>query len=635
MAAETLHPGREVSARVVLLAVLALLGLLALREVASPDTGFHLRAGNYILDGHGWPRTDPFTYTVGGQAYIDGSWGYQVVLALLERAAGAPALVLFHCGLVLALFSTLIRTTRLAHFEPSLLAPLLLLAGSAAELRFDVRPELVSYTLLALVLHLLHRHAEGRASPLWLLPVIFLLWVNMHSLFFLGLIGVACLLLGGLLHDRRLDRRLAIWFGASVAVTLVNPYGYRALTFPLTLATRLQGHNVFNRSIGEFTSPFDLGLSEQFPFYPHLPILAFRLLALLALLAVVPLLRQRRFWCVLLFLPFGYLSLSMVRNMPLLVVACLPGVMWGLSRSGWTRWIRSGRPGRFLTAATAAAVLLLGARVSTDAYYVGSRRSDRVGLGWSHRVQPVEAVNFALRAGLDGRVLNHLNFGGYLMWARPQPVFIDGRLEVMGEAFFEEYRRILSSPEQLEAGAARHGFDWIILPYATTPRLLDELSRSPKWSLAYVDSLAAVFVRPGSGVEPDVGVRSLSRAVPPIGPNQLPGLGGPPRRGGLARWAGGLVRRERFPTHAHNRGLFHYFRGEAPLAAAWFAEGIRRSGGRYYEMYQNLGSALYRLGRWAEAADCYRIALDDEPDSAIARKRLVEIERRLGHDGAP
>ena len=70
--------------------VLVLIGLFALRQVSSPDIGFHLRAGNYILSGNGWPPNDPFTYTVTDHAYLDTSWGYQVLLALVERMRETP-----------------------------------------------------------------------------------------------------------------------------------------------------------------------------------------------------------------------------------------------------------------------------------------------------------------------------------------------------------------------------------------------------------------------------------------------------------------------------------------------------------------------------------------------------------------
>ena len=60
-----------------------------------------------------------------------------------------------------------------------------------------------------------------------------------------------------------------------------------------------------------------------------------------------------------------------------------------------------------------------------------------------------------------------------------------------------------------------------------------------------------------------------------------------------------------------------------------FAEAIRESDGAYYETYLNLGSALYRIGRLAEARDCYRVVLDDEPGNDLAQERVDEIDRKL------
>lgn len=609
--------------RLTLASVFGLLAVLAVRQVGSLDVGFHLRAAEYILSGNGWPRTDPFTYTVGDHEYIDTSWGYQVLLGVIQRGLGAPGLVLLHAGLALATFALVYRTTRLAPADPATLRLLLLLGVLSAELRYEARPELLSYCLLALVLYLLHRHAEEPLAPLWLLPPLFLVWANCHSLFILGWAALGCFVLGQGLRHRRVDRRLLAWAGASVAVTLINPYGFKTLVFPFTLATRLAKGNVFGQSIGEFISPFALGLTEQLPFHPRLPVYAFRALFVLVLLSLVPLLRRKRYSCAILALPFLYLSFKMVRNMPLLAVACLPGLGWGLSLSAlWKR----GRAGRQLERAVLSGIavftVLLGLRVYHDAYYIDTRRPDRFGLGWNRWTQPIDALAYVERAGLRGRVLNHLNFGGYLMWARPEPVFIDGRLEVIGERFFEYYRQALASPAALEAAVARYGVGWLIFPYKINDGLLRRLSADHRWHLVYFDHLAVIFVKDGEPTVEDPGLRREPPRAGALDLDSLPGLGNRPRRGGLARWLGGLVRRQEFPEETESRGLFHYFRGDPAQAAAWFAEAIGRSDGAYYETYNNLGSALYKLGRHADAARCYAVVLQDAPGNRLARQRL-------------
>jgi len=613
----------------------ALLLTLATRQVGSLDVGFHLKAGEHILHGNGWPRTDPFTFTIYDHPYTDTSWGYDVLLALTQRAGGAAGLVILHAALALAVFFIVYRTCRLTPVDPTTLAVLLPAGVLASEMRYEVRPELLSWLFLALVLHILHRRAEGRSSPLPALAVIHLIWANSHGLFILGWGALACFVAGSWLRRKALDRRLATWGLVSVAVTLINPYGWRGVVFPFTLATRLSEQNAFGQSIGEFVSPFGLGLSDQFPFYPRAPIWTFRLLFILAVIALIRLLRRRRYESALVSILFLYLSARMIRNIPLMVVACLPGIISALPAGGMMEAMGVRRKAQRLAvraavAAVCIASLMVGLRAQHDAYYIASRRPERCGLGWNRPVLPIGAAEYAVRAGLDGPVLNHLNYGGYLMWARPQPVFIDGRLEVVGEEFYAYYQRVLASEAELEACVAKHGIEWIVFPYATNPKLLGRLSKDPRWRLAYVDVVAAIFVREGprAAALVDPGLAVPGPAISP--PAGLPGLGGAPRRGALARWIDGLLHEQRFPSESFSRGLFHYYRGELDLAQARFQAGIIEANGSYYELYNNLGSVLYQKRRLKEAGDCYRVVLRDDPGNRLAAERLAAISRTGG-----
>ena len=617
-------------AGIAFLAIGLLLTLLALRQVGNPDTGFHLKAGESILSGNGWPVTDTFTFTLRGHPYVDTSWGYQVLTAAVLRAGGVSGLVLFHALLILAVFSIVLRTTRLEAADRLSLAVFLLLGVLASEIRFEARPELLSYAFLAVVLHLLHRRAHGRSAPLWLLPLIHLIWANCHSLFILGWGAMACFLVALRIRDGRIDRRLLGASACSVAITLLNPYGWRGAVFPLTLATRLRPGNAFADSIGEFISPFRLQIPEGFPFYPKLPIFSFRILAVLVLLSLPLLFRRKRWDLLLLALAYFPLAAGMIRNMPVLVLVALPGLVWSLPAEALiTRAFRGGTAkARIRTALFCLLALLalaLGLRVAHDSYYVGARRPTRFGLGWNRLILPLDAAAFAVRAGLRGPMLNHLNFGGTLMWALPQPVFIDGRLEVVGEEFYEEYRRLFDSQDALEEAVGRYDLRWVVFPYATNPATLSRMSRDRRWTLAYVDGISVIFVRQedaGSHVDPALRSR-IGEEPRREDVRSLPGLGGPPRQGRLGRWLAGLYRREDYPSEDFGLGLFHFYRGEPLRAERRFAEAIRRSEGAYFEMYADLAAVLYRQGRIEEARACDRVVLEDDPGNRLALERLA------------
>jgi len=633
---ELLEPGAPLPRlyQILLVLMLLFLGLLAVRQVGNPDTGFHLKAGDSILAGHGWPRTDEFTYTMNDHPYTDTTWGYQVLLALSYQVGGTAGMVVFHLAMLIAFFLLLYKTARLAPVDP---ATLVLLMGAgilACETRYEVRPEVLSYLFLAGTLYLLHRHAMGHKAPLWLLPLLFCVWANCHALFILGWMALACAFAGVWLRDRRPDKRLLLWTGAAFLAPLANPYGLKGLLFPFALLTRFQGQNVFAENVKEFLSPFAFRTFSAYAFYPHWPIWTFRLLALLAAPALVLLWKRRAYWVALVVLVFMPLEVKMIRNIPLLIVTALPAMIWVLPLSGLWRLLRMeerrARPARLAVLGLAGTLaVILGLQVWTGAYYVSSRRPTRFGLGWNRLMLPVAAADYVKKSGLPGPMLNHLNFGGYLMWALPQRVFIDGRLEVVGEEFYNRYQQIFSSEEGLERLVEEYNIRWIILPYAADPLLLTRLSGDSRWRLSYVDALAAAFVREGPSAQRWVDRASVDRKPPSAAEaGGLPGLGGPERTPPLRRWLAGLVAQPKYPEESYYLGMFHLLRNENADAEAWFRSALATGGEGYYEAYQDLGTAFLQQKKYDEAIACYDVVLQEDPQNLIALENLASLTRR-------
>ncbi len=608
-------------ARAALVAVFALAALLATRQVDSLDVGFHLKAGNWILDGHGWPRTDPFSYTMTDHDYVDGSWGYQVLIALVERAAGAAGLVILNVALILGTFFLLVRSARVAS---SIATPFFaLVAVLACEMRFEIRPEILSYFFLALTQFLLARRDAGARDPMWTLPAIFLAWANCHALFVLGLGLLACRIAGGVLETRRLDRPLAKAALACALACVVNPYGLEGFLFPFTLLTRFSEANPFAREIGEFVSPFTASTTGGNPFQPWLPLWSFRVFTVLAGLAAIVLAVRKRFASALAIVVFAIPAVSMIRNMPILIVAALPVTITAFASFEPALARRLPRVRAAVWIAVLAVATLLGARVATDAYFIDTRRASRIGLDWNRGVLPIDAVEFVKRAGIRGRPINHLNFGGWLMWGQDEPVYIDGRLEVVGEEFFRRYRVAFSSNAEFAAEVQRVDARWVIAPYATFPKLLEMLTKDPRWTLAHADRVAAVFVRSDADAARFVDKKLPTRdAFPAIDLATLPGFPrGRSRPTAIARFASGFVAQQDYPSEDHFLSLFHLYRGELELAAARCAQAIERSDGRYVEIYRNLGAVLWRMQRLEETRACYRIVLEENPDDRLARER--------------
>ncbi|HPR65290.1 MAG TPA: tetratricopeptide repeat protein [Thermoanaerobaculia bacterium] len=621
-----------VSAALILVFLMA--ALLSIREIGSPDIGFHLRVGESILSGHGWPANDTFTFTRTDQPYVDTSWGFQLLASSIYRLAGPEGLVLGNMVLVLLLFFLIHRTVTLYQPNPTISLLLLGLGVVASETRFKVRPEMVSYLLLALLLYILHRHSQGRKAPLFLLPVIFLLWINLHALFVLGWVVLVFMVAGGWLTRKKPDRSLLTWSALCFPVTLINPYGWKGVLFPFTLLMHFDRQGIFAESISELVSPFDFHYFSNLPFYPFIPINFFRILVILSVFSLLPLLRRRQWTFLMLWAPFLYLSVKMVRNIPLFVIVCLPMVALGLS--SWSFRLKVLRKPAIRVAVPLILVVVLAGmnlRVITGAYYIGSRRHDRFGCRFNTLMLPVRASDYAKEAGFTGPMLNSLGYGGYLMWDLKIPVFIDGRLEVMGEDFYRMYKSILSSPTRREQIVEQYEIQWAVFSHAEDPDLLLSLFRDSQWRLVYVDGLSVIFLRSGWSAAPEMDRTLDSQSTgtgEPLRFTDLPGFGNQRAESGLHHWLQGFFHHQSYPFEDYRMGFFHLTLGELYRAEQRFSRAISESKGAYWEPYYYLGETLQRQGKKESARLAFLEALKRAPDYPLIVKALSALGKGQG-----
>src|SRR6185295_13951167 len=180
--------------RVLTWLVLAVTAAFCLTPLAEVDFFWHLLAGQRMLETGHVPRADEFTFTSAGSPWIDTTWLFQVAAALAHAAGGWAVLDLLKVAVVTAAFALALFAA--ARRKATFAAPVLALPGVvAAQERFTLRPEIVSFLLLAGLLVLL---GERRRYPalLGLVPLLFALWANVHSLVAAGLAAFLLVIAG-------------------------------------------------------------------------------------------------------------------------------------------------------------------------------------------------------------------------------------------------------------------------------------------------------------------------------------------------------------------------------------------------------------------------------------------------------
>src|SRR5208337_620549 len=238
--------------------LLVLLGALCAgsHTVADYDMGWHLATGRYVVQHHEIPRVDVLSFTSAGKP-----WAYPpfagVLLYLTYSAFGYAGLSWFCAVACLAVVAYLVRWGDVGS------AILAMLAVQSIVARTTPRADLFSTLFFAFFLGELWAYHRGIRSRPWLLPVIMLLWVNLHPGFIagLGLIGAYLLIevCDLLFADRRQAvllrlRKIWPWLAACGAATLINPWGPRIYVASLTLsglAAPAQGKLNSDAFIGE------------------------------------------------------------------------------------------------------------------------------------------------------------------------------------------------------------------------------------------------------------------------------------------------------------------------------------------------------------------------------------------------
>jgi Flp pilus assembly protein TadD len=651
--------------RINLILLLLLAAAFATTELAEVDLHWHLLAGRQILATGRAPMVDSFSYVSAGRPWIDLHWLFQVGVALVHRLGGWGGIDLFKIALLVGACGLAGLAARRRGVPGTVVAAVGLPGLVASQERFNLRPEAVSFVLLALVFLLLDRRAESPRA-LWAIPPVMALWANTHALFAVGLAAIGIVTIADPL-ERLLRRRpgddlrgpgpgppgppaaprpwtLPAVALLSAAATCLTPYGGAGWTLPARLLfERIGSDNVYARSIAEFQPTLGgYGVTTA--------IAGFAVLATVVVVAGLAAGRRARFADLLLVAAFLHLGLLARRNAPLFAIVALPvGGAWiagGLARIAGRFGAGTGRGERLRPARAAAAILVTALALAAIHEVISNRFFERdgtqryFGCGASPGFYPETAARFVLDRRLAGEAIHELRVGGYLAWRwfPDRRVFIDGRLEVHDPQLFVDSLNLQNDPARFEAIARRHDVG-VVLP-GFRPEwagLLQYLATGHGWRPVHVDLAAAVFVRDDPGADA-AGLPALDLRDPELGRRILEevraAVVASAGRDPLPRLARRLIPRREVPVAEANAALFFAMAGAHANAELLFREAIRKAP-TDPRLHYDLGLVLDRAGRRAAARHALETALAIDPRFAAARvARALFLSEAGDEDGA-
>jgi hypothetical protein len=269
--------------------------LVVLMPLEPSDYWPYLRIGSEIVRTHAIPTTEFMTYTAGGQPAVYSYWLASLAFFGLYNAGGLTLTALVN-GLCIVFFYALVwlclRRLRIGQVSASLILLVTALMGSN---NWSIRPQGFVLPLFGLCLLTLLNWQSGSDRWLWLLPLITVLWVNLHGSFvLLFALGFSALIFG---EGRR--KRLLWVLLISLAATLLNPVTWHLWTNPAGMI----GSSLIKTYSFEWQPPVNQGWQLNLFFGSFL--------VMTVVTAFSPARPNKLGW--IWFLGFGWMALSSVR----------------------------------------------------------------------------------------------------------------------------------------------------------------------------------------------------------------------------------------------------------------------------------------------------------------------------------
>jgi hypothetical protein len=474
-------------------AAILLFGLFAMtaRNAIDPDLWWHLRTGQWIIESHSIPHSDPFSFTRAGHAWISHEWLSDIIFYELYKHAGAAALIVFSAIITTIGFILLYLRYLPGGQKRYWAAAATALGALVSAPSWGVRPQMFTFTLASLLLLLIER-GETRPKLLLWIPPLFLLWLNLHGGFALGPALLIAYAAGVLFESvtgntpwpeaRPILLRVLLILLACLALVPVNPSGIHLYRYPFDTLTSPGMRSL----IAEWRSP-------DFHSSLYRPLLLLWLLLLVALAVAGTRLKGRVIVPLLL---TAFAALDAARHIPIFVLVAIPVIAAALPISPLTASLRRPTSWRFRPAFSVFIVILMAAFAL--AKWITLARNQNVR---EAQIFPQSAVDFLQTNSLSlnsprqsQKLFVYYDWGGYAIFHLypGYRVFVDGRADLYGDDLMQQSIRTLIDlrtgwQDILELWQV----DTVLMPSSSA--LAQALLLDNHWHAAFSDSRAIVF----------------------------------------------------------------------------------------------------------------------------------------------
>ena len=457
------------------------------------DTGYHIRTGEIILQTWQIPTQDSYSFHYPPLKWTAHEWFSEVIMAAFFQTFGLTGVVLFFAFLFALTHWLLYQWLRRRSNDVFLCVIVTLIATASSSIHWLARPHAFSLLLIVVWCRCLDRFQSRGENTLIYLPMMMLLWVNLHGGFVIGLVFVAIYLVGNTFYALtaggvksqepiRKAKALSMVLIATLVACFINPYGIEILWFPI----RVTSDRFIVDRVTEFLSP---NFHDVLPF-------KYMLLATIGALALSR--SALNLIETTLVLLLSYMALYSARHISIFAIVVAPILLRSLESvlgeipNGVLRFYRrrvenlmtiDGRVKGYLW--PVASILLV----------LGLGATGAIEYRFSDKKFPVAAVEFLKTEPVTGNMFNNDEFGDYLIFAAwpAYRVFMDGRSDMYGETLGNAYLRVANAQRGWKDVFDKYNITWVL--FDTDSPLTAALEEQRDWQPIYSDRVATIFLK--------------------------------------------------------------------------------------------------------------------------------------------
>lgn len=429
-----------------------------------PDIWWHLANARILVEGHRVIWTDPYSFTVVGRPWINWEWLSELPFWFGFKLLGLRGIYivswLILSANILAVYARGYWKARSAD------ASLWCAALAFVLMTVNSGPRTIEFSYLAMsaMLALLEAHERGNRKWIWLMPVVFCLWINVHGLWFAGVVLFALYIASGLFtlslgafqqraHSPAERKQLIAVFAASLGALFVNPYGWHLLWNPVDM---MLNQNLSTKFIAEW-QPLDFSTLEG----------RFVIVAI-GLLVITNMIRGRQwklYELIFVFLAW-YAAIAHVRFSYFAAVLLMPMLAQDFARA-------FNMDPDSKTIPVMNGLMAVGALVTIAVIFPREAQlKDRVDMMFP--IQTIESLDPTWRTF-------NLDYVGGMMDFQGKPTFIDSRFDSFEHAGMMQEFRDMADGTQLFPLMAKYKVDHVLYKDDTVVAKL--LQQSPEWKV--------------------------------------------------------------------------------------------------------------------------------------------------------